>query len=146
MAIGRFRLGQRHRDHDALARGKPIRLDHDRRAMLAHIGKRIGCVVETAISAGRNVEFGAERLGEALRSLEPRRLLAGPERLDAGAREIIDNAGGERRFRSDHDQIDLLALAKCDHRRMVGDIERHAFGFAGDAGIAGRAPEFRYQR
>ena len=32
-----------------------------------------------------------------------------------------------------------LAPAKGDHRRMVGDIERDAFGFARDAGIARRA-------
>ena len=32
-------------------------------------------------------------------------------------------------------------LAERDHRRVVGDIERHAFGFLRDAGIAGRAIE-----
>jgi len=31
-------------------------------------------------------------------------------------------------------------------RRMVGDIERHAFGLAGDPGIARRAPQFFNQR
>jgi hypothetical protein len=29
---------------------------------------------------------------------------------------------------------------------MVGDIDRHALGFARDAGIARRAPEFRQSR
>jgi hypothetical protein len=29
---------------------------------------------------------------------------------------------------------------------VVGDIQRHAFGFPRDAGIARRAPEFCYQR
>ena len=38
-----------------------------------------------------------------------------------------------------------LRLAEVDHRRMVGDVERHAFGFPRDAGIARRAPEFCQQ-
>ena len=137
---------KRHGDHDALARRKPVGLDHDRRALLAHIGQRIGGIVEAAIGAGRNAEFGAERLGESLGALEPRGLLARPERLDAGAREIVDDAGGERRFRADHDEIDVIAPAEIDHRGVVGNVERHAFGFARDAGIARRAPEFGHQR
>ena len=39
----------------------------------------------------------------------------------------------------------VVAPAKIDHRGMVGDVERHAFGLACDAGIAGRAPEFCHQ-
>ena len=69
-----------------------------------------------------------------------------PERLDARGREIVDDAGGQRRLRSDHDEIDLVAPAESDHRGMIRDIERHAFGFARDAGVARRAPEFRQQR
>ena len=88
----------------------------------------------------------AERLGEALGAFELRRLLARPERLDAGAREIVDDAGRQRRLRADHDEIDRIALAEIDHRRMVGDIERHAFGLARDPGIARRAPQLGQQR
>ena len=43
-------------------------------------------------------------------------------------------------------EFDLVALAKRDHGSMVGDIKRHAFSLAGDAGIAGRTPEFGHQR
>ena len=39
----------------------------------------------------------------------------------------------------------VLRLAEVDHRRMVGDVERHAFGFPRDAGIARRAPQFCQQ-
>ena len=88
----------------------------------------------------------AERLGEALGALELRRLPARPERLDAGRREIVDDAGRQRRLRADHDEIDRIALAELDHRGMVGDIERDAFGLARDAGIARRAPELGQQR
>ena len=44
-------------------------------------------------------------------------------------------------FRADHDEIDLVGLAERDHRRVVGDVERHAFGLLRDAGIARRAIE-----
>ena len=40
----------------------------------------------------------------------------------------------------------LLLLAESDHRRMVGDVERHAFGLLRDAGIAGRAIELVGER
>ena len=43
---GGFRLRQRLRDHHALAGGKAVGLDHDRRALLAHIGQRVGGGVE----------------------------------------------------------------------------------------------------
>ena len=72
--------------------------------------------------------------------------LLGPNALIPAACEIVDDAGRERRLRADHDQIDRMALAEFDHRRMVGDIERDAFGFPRDAGIARRAPEFCQQR
>ena len=72
--------------------------------------------------------------------------LLGSERLDAFAREIIDDAGGKRRFRADHDEVDLIAPAERDHGCMIGDVEADAFGFTGDTGIAGRAPEFCHQR
>ena len=54
--------------------------------------------------------------------------------------------GRERRLRPDHDELDRVRLAEGDHRGMVGDVERHAFGLARDAGIAGRAPELCHQR
>ena len=84
----------------------------------------------------------AERLGEPLGAFELGRRLARAERLDAGRLEIVDHPGRQRRLRADHDEIDLVALAELDHRGMVGDIERDAFGFPRDAGIAGRAPQF----
>ena len=72
--------------------------------------------------------------------------MLGPNALMPALREIVDDPGRERRFRADHDELDPLALAEIDHRCMVGDVERHALGFARDAGIARRAPEFRHQR
>src|SRR6202030_1920005 len=87
-----------------------------------------------------------KRLCKSLGPFEPRRLLARPERLDARAGEIIDDSRRKRRFRTDHDELDLMALAEIDHRGMIGDVERHTFGLARNAGIARRAPEFGHQR
>ena len=61
-------------DHHALAGGKAIRLDHHRRALLAHVRERIGGGVEALIRTGRNVEIAAEILGETLGAFELRSL------------------------------------------------------------------------
>ena len=63
------------------------------------------------------------------------------ERLDAGGFEIVDDARTKRHFRPDDDEVDFLFLAKSGHRRVVGDVERHALGLLRDAGIAGGAIE-----
>jgi hypothetical protein len=133
-----FRQGHRH-DH-ALAGRQPIGLDHDRRPLAADIGQRVGGVGEAAIGAGRNTEFGAQRLGKPLGAFKLGSLPARPERLDAGVREIVDDAGRQRRFRADHHEIHLVGSAETNHRGMVGDVQRHAFGFPRGAGIARRAP------
>src|SRR5262249_36131411 len=79
-------------------------------------------------------------------ALELRGRPARTEGLDAGRDEIVHDAGAERRLGPDHDQIDVLRLAERDHRRMVGDVERHHLAVAGDAGVARRAAEPRDQR
>ena len=128
-------------DDDALAGREPIRLDHDRHALLADIGLRRLSRREPLIGRGRNVVGPAQVLGEALRALQPRRGFARAERLEAGRFEIVDHAGDQRRLRPDHDEVDLVRLAERDHRRVVGDVERDAFGLLRDAGIARRANE-----
>ena len=59
-----------------------------------------------------------------------------PEDADAGGAQIVGDAGHQRRLRPDHNQVDRLVAAEIDDCRMVGDIERHAFGVLGNAGIA----------
>ncbi len=140
MAMAASASAHGHGHHHALAGGEPIGLDHDRRALRADIGQRLGGVIEAAVGAGRNVEFAAEVLCETLGALELGGLLARAERLDAGAREIIDDPGRQRRLRADHDEIHRVTLAEIDHRRVVGNIEGDAFGFLRDPGIARRAP------
>ncbi len=142
----RLRLGDRRRDDDALAGGEPVRLDHDGRAARAHIGLRRRGLGEALIGRGRDGVRAAEILGEALGALEPRRRLARAERLDARRFEIVDDAGHQRRFRPDDHQIDRLRLAERDDGGVIGVIERDAFRFLRDAGIAGRAVKAVDQR
>ena len=94
-------------DH-AFAGGKSIGLDHDRRAARAQIGLGRRDRSEAFIGGGRDAVVAGQILGEAFGAFEPRRGLARAERLDAGRFEIVDDAGAERRFGSDHDEIDVL--------------------------------------
>ena len=43
----------------------------------------------------------------------------------------------ERHFRPDHDEIDLVRLAERDHRLVVGEIERDAFGLCAMPALPG---------
>ena len=91
----------------------------------------------------------ADRHRSLVKPLEPSSRAAarlGPKRLDAGRFEIVDDAGAERGFRSDHDEIDAVGAAIPDQRCVVGDIEGDAFGFARDTGIAGCADKPVCQR
>jgi hypothetical protein len=124
----------------------PVSLDDDRGAVLADIGFRRFGLAEMAKGGGRNMVRLAKFFGEDLRTLELPRGPGRSERLEAGGVEIIDDPGGDRRIRADHDKIHGVTAAESNYAGMVGDIERHAFGFPRDAGIARRAPEFRHQR
>jgi len=140
------RVLDRHSDHDALAGGEAIGLDDDGRALFADIGLGGIGAGEALIGGGRNIVGLAKVLGEALRALKLRGRLGRAEGLDAGGFEIIDNAGDQRHFRADDDEVDFRFLAEGDHGLVVGDVECDAFGFLRDAGIAGGAVELRHQR
>ena len=139
------RLIDRRRHHDALARREPVRLHHDRRATLAHVilrGHRVG---EMRVSGGGDIIVAAKLFGETLGAFQLSRGLRRPKRLEAGGGQIVDDARRDQRIGPDHHQIDLALAAERDHRRMVGDVQRHAFGVLRDAGIARRAPQLRQQ-
>ena len=137
----RFRFGQTSRHDDTLAGGKPVGLDHDRRAAAADVslGRRRGA---KAFIGGRgNAVRPAQVLGEALGAFEAGGGAARAEGLDAGGFEVIDDACAERRLGPDNDQIDAILTAIRDHCRMVGNIKRNAFRLPGNACIAGGADE-----
>ena len=100
--------------HHALAGGEPVGLDHNRRTARTDIGLGFGGGVKALIGRRWDTCDAAQVLGEDLGALELRCHAARPERLDARSLEIIDNAGAERRFRPDDDQIDAMRPAECD--------------------------------
>ena len=136
-----LRLGERLRHHHPLAGGEPVGLDHDRSALGAHIGQSGGSGGKSFIGGSRDAVFAAQILGEALGGLELGGGPACPEGLDAGGGEVVHDAGGHRRLRPDHHEIDPARTAERDHRRMIAGIECHHLAVPGDTGIAGRAVE-----
>ena len=100
-------------------------------------------VLEAAIGRGRNAELGAQILGEALRAFELGRRLLGPEALDPRRREIIYQAGDQRRFRPDDDEIDGVIRAEANDGSVVGDGKRDALGDVRNSAVPGRTIELR---
>ena len=81
----------------------------------------------------------AERLGEGLRSFELRGGLARPETGDARGAQRVRQPGDQRRFRTDHDEIDPLTPAEGRRRpRDRRGSSAARLGDVRDAGIAGR--------
>ena len=112
-----------HRHGHALACGQAIGLDDDRRAMLAHISGGTLQIVERLVLRGRNVVTFHKLLGEVLGTLDLRGGLVRAERLDAGGREIVDDAFDKRHFRSDEHPVVTIVLHEIDERRMIGRVE-----------------------
>jgi len=107
----------RRRDHHALAGGQAVGLDHDRRALLGDIGLGLRRVLEAAMARRRQSMAHHEALGKILGGLELRRGAQRAEDLEAGVAEGVDDAFGERRFRPDHGEVDVLAPAEVDQLR-----------------------------
>lgn len=142
----RQRLVQRHRNRHALAGGKTIGLDDDRRALGADIGFGLRSIVETLVGACRNVVAGADILGEAFGALELGCSSGRTENHKAIGAQPVGEAGNQRRLRADNDEIDRLVLAEGRDRFVILDVNRHEDGVFGNAGIAGCGVEFRHQR
>ncbi len=109
---GRQCLLDRHGHRHALAGGKPIGLDDDRRALLADIGFRRFGSRETLVRAGRDIVAGADILGETLGAFQLGRRLGGAKNGKTRRAQIIRKPGHQRRFRADDDEIDHLVAAK----------------------------------
>ncbi len=119
----RFGLGFGHRHDHALARGQPVGLDHDRRALLPEVGQRGFDLAERLVVGGRNRVACQEVLGECLGALELRGALGRAEDGQPRCLERVDDAGDERRFRPDDRQIDGVVTREDDQRFAVQDID-----------------------
>jgi hypothetical protein len=80
---------------------------------------------------------GHEALGEVLRAFELRGFLGRAEDLQAAGAEDVDHAGGERRFRADDGEVDLLLLGEVGEGLRIGDVDVLQLVLARRAGVAG---------
>ena len=82
----------RSRDRDALARGKPVGLHHNRRALFAHIGFRGFGIGETAIGGGRNARARAKVFHKSFGAFDFGGELAGAETCKTRRAQFIGEA------------------------------------------------------
>ena len=134
---GGMRFVRGHGDDDALAGGQAVGLDDDRRALGVDVGVGRGRVGEGLELGGRNAVAGHEALGEILGAFELRGCLGRAEDAQAAGAEDIDDAGGQRRFRTDDGQVDVLARRRVGQRVDVGDGQVLQLVLARRAGVAG---------
>ncbi len=91
------RLGQRHRDDDALARRQAIGLDDDRRAVFlmlsVHITVSRSGIAEGLVGGGGDAMALHEVLGEGLGRFELRGRLGRAEDAQAAGAELVHHAG-----------------------------------------------------
>ncbi len=135
---GLQRLGFGLRQDHALAGGEAVGLDHDRRAVFAHVGLGGLGVGEVAVARGGRAHGVADLLGEGLRRLQPRGRRRGPEDREARVAQHVGYAGGQRRLGADDHQVDGVLAGELGHRAAVEDVQVGAFGDLRDARVAGR--------
>ena len=78
-----------------------------------------------------------EFLGKDLASLQARRRLAGADDGQALLLELIDDAGHQRRFRTDYGKVRMQSLGQFHDGLRLRKVNRKALRFLRDAGIPG---------
>ena len=132
-------------DH-AFAGGQAIGLDHHRNGKAVERLQRILGAGRADIAGGWNIGAGAQVLGKALRAFQLRRRLVRAEDENLGDPQAFGEPVDQRRFRPDHDQVDVMFAAEQDHFAMVCDVQCDQLRMLGDAGIARRCIEFLERR
>ena len=122
-------LFQRGGDHDALAGGQAVGLDHDRGAFLINMGVGQGRIGEGLVAGGRDVVPDHEGLGVVLRAFQLRSGFGGAEDFQATGAEHVHDASGQRRLGADDRQGDPLALDEIS--QFLGIGERDVFHLLG---------------
>ncbi|MNI33698.1 hypothetical protein D3C73_876580 [compost metagenome] len=98
----------RHCHGDTLAGGKSVCLDHDRRALLGHIGLGFFTIGEAAVGSGRDIVAGADILGETLGAFELGCRGRWSKDDDVLGTQHVGDTGHQRSFRTDHDEVDTV--------------------------------------
>ena len=126
-------------DHDALAGGQPVVLDHVGRVEPGQRGVQVRRVVDD-LGAGRaHPGRGHHVLGEALGALDPGGRRARAEAGDPGGAHRVGDPGDQRHLRSDDHQVGLPASGQGAGRRGVQHVQAVLLGHPGGAGVAGCA-------
>ncbi len=128
-------------DNDALARGKPIRLDHQRELRIFQVRQRVLVAGKTPARGGGDVVFHHEFLGKGLAALDPGRGLLRAEYPEPGLHEHICNTRNQGSLGPHHGQIDLVFQRKILERPDIFRINGNALGNPGNACIAGSAKD-----
>lgn len=141
-----MRFGNARRHDDALARGKSVGLDDDRRAALRDEGLGVVRALKGAVLGGRDAVPRHEAFREILGRLELRCGTRRSEDFEPRVAKDIDDARGERRFGPDHGEMDFLLAREVDERRQLGDRRILEPVFARRAAVAGRDEYFLHAR
>src|SRR6516162_9437465 len=107
--------------------------------MVARISLGLAGRAKALIGGARYAGGATQVFGEPLGALKLCGGAARPESLDARCLEIVHDTGAKRSFRSNDDEIAAICAAKFDDRCVIRQVERNAFCFLRDAGIAGCA-------
>ena len=127
---------------DPLAGGQPFRLHHQRGMVADDVLLGRIAFVELLIIGGGNSVFGAQVLGEYLRSFQNRRVGGGAKGLDSGGVQLVHQAHHQWSLGAHDDEIDLALLGERDHAIQIFGSDINAFRNLGDSRIAGGAIKF----
>ena len=133
-------------DDHALAGGEAVGLYHDGRSLLLDILAGFLRIVEGCMARGGDRVPHHELLGEILGGFK---LRSGPGRAEypeALCAELIDDAGGKRRFGTDHGQVHAFARGEVGQGPDIGQRNVLQAGLGGRAPVAGRDEHLSHPR
>ena len=143
---GQGLLGGLGHDH-ALARGQAVGLDHDRRALAAHVVSAGVLVGEAAVGGGGHARAAHDLLGKLLGALHLRRVAVGAKAGDSRGAHRVGDAGHERGLRANDNETNAVGARPLGHRdRRLGVESLDLLGHDVHATVAGRHVELARAR
>ena len=131
-------------DHDALAGGDPVVLDHPVRAEPVHGGVEPGRGVDDLAVRRPDPHRGHHVLGEGLGTLDSGRLRRRPEARDAGGPHRVGHPENQRHLGADNDEVSLDGAGQRDDGGRVHRVHGVVGGHPHGPGVARRAVQRRH--
>ncbi len=125
-------------DHDALARGQAVRLDHVGRAEGVERVADLGPRAAGAGGGGRDAGGEHDLLGGRLRALDHGGGPVGAEAAQPRLAQGVAHAGHQRRLRADHDQVGGGLPGQRGDVGRVGERDLVQLGELADPGVTRR--------